>query len=114
MDTRRNRRAAAIGGRLGLVGLVLLLGSGAALAQQQGAPPGAAPPPTPQGRAEGGPTGNDTPEGPVQGRVPRGVIQPPAGIDPGIHTTVPEPRPGTTPVIPPPGTPGGDPRVVPR
>ena len=37
-----------------------------------------------------------------------GLVRPPAGIDPGIHTTVPNPRPGTTPVIPP------DPRIDPR
>ena len=110
---RVNREVRA-GGRLGLAGLALLLGGSGALAQPQAPPPGAVAPPAPEGRAEGGPTGNDTPEGPVQGRLPRSVIPPPAGVDPGIHTTVPEPTPNTTPVIPPPGSPGGDPRVVPR
>ncbi len=43
-----------------------------------------------------------------------GVIRPPAGMDPGIHAPAPNPDPGTTRVIPPPGTPGGDPRVQPR
>jgi hypothetical protein len=43
-----------------------------------------------------------------------GVIRPPRGIDPGIHTPVPVPDPRTTPVIPPPGSPGGDPRIQPR
>lgn len=37
-----------------------------------------------------------------------GVIAPPQGIDPGIRAPAPDPNPGTTPVIPPPGTPGGD------
>lgn len=43
-----------------------------------------------------------------------GVLRPPLGIDPGIRTTVPNPAPSTTPVIPPPGTPGGDPATRPR
>ncbi|MDT8330553.1 hypothetical protein RQ831_05765 [Roseomonas gilardii] len=44
------------------------------------------------------------------------MIQPPATsrVDPGIQTTVPDPRPNTTPVIPPPGTPGGNPQIQPR
>jgi hypothetical protein len=42
-----------------------------------------------------------------------GVIRPPGGVDPQIE--VPPPDPGVrTPVIPPPGTPGGDPRVAPK
>ena len=62
----------------------------------------------------GGPTGNDIIEGPVSPRIPRGVIPPPMQVDPGIQAPIPEPRPGTTPVIPPPGTPGGGPTIVPR
>jgi hypothetical protein len=30
-----------------------------------------------------------------------GVLKPPAGVDPEIHTGAPAPNPGTTPVIPP-------------
>ncbi|MEJ1160239.1 hypothetical protein [Prosthecomicrobium sp. N25] len=30
-----------------------------------------------------------------------GVLKPPGGIDPEIHTGAPAPNPGTTPVIPP-------------
>jgi hypothetical protein len=41
-----------------------------------------------------------------------GVICPPAGVDPGI--AVPPVGGGRTPVIPPPGTPGGDPNIVPK
>src|SRR3989337_588444 len=36
-----------------------------------------------------------------------GVLCPPPGIDPEIHA--PAPENGKTPVIPPPGSPGGDP-----
>jgi hypothetical protein len=42
----------------------------------------------------------------------KGVICPPAGIDPGI--SVPPIGGGSTPVIPPPGTPGGDPSIQPK
>jgi hypothetical protein len=42
----------------------------------------------------------------------KGVICPPAGIDPGI--SVPPVGGGMMPVIPPPGTPGGDPNVIPK
>ena len=42
-----------------------------------------------------------------------GVIRPPAGVDPQMQ--VPPPEPGARmPVIPPPGTPGGDQRVAPK
>ncbi len=43
-----------------------------------------------------------------------GVIHPPAGVDPGIAAPVPDPHPHSTPVIPPPGTPGGNPSVDPK
>jgi hypothetical protein len=42
----------------------------------------------------------------------KGVICPPAGIDPGI--AVPPVGGGRTPVIPPPGSPGGDPNLQPK
>jgi hypothetical protein len=42
-----------------------------------------------------------------------GVIAPPAGIDPEIKQT-PPPTGATMPVIPPPGTPGGNPTVKPK
>ena len=44
----------------------------------------------------------------------KGVIQPPAGIDPGIETPAPQPNTRTMPVIPPPGSPGGDPSIQPK
>ncbi len=42
----------------------------------------------------------------------KGVICPPAGVDPGI--SAPPVGGGVTPVIPPPDTPGGDPYIIPR
>ncbi|MGL4442306.1 MAG: hypothetical protein ACRCU1_01690 [Alsobacter sp.] len=44
----------------------------------------------------------------------RGVIAPPAGVDPRIRVPAPVPEPGTTPVIPPPGTLGGADGPTPR
>jgi hypothetical protein len=41
-----------------------------------------------------------------------GVLCPPAGIDPEIHA--PTPPTGDTSVIPPPGSPGGNPNVKPK
>jgi hypothetical protein len=42
----------------------------------------------------------------------KGVICPPAEVDPSI--AVPPTGGGVMPVIPPPGTPGGDPNIVPK
>jgi hypothetical protein len=42
----------------------------------------------------------------------KGIICPPAGVDPEI--AVPPPPTGDTKVIPPPGSPGGDPRIQPK
>ena len=41
-----------------------------------------------------------------------GVLCPPSGVDPEIRA--PTPDAGTTPVIPPPGSPGGDPSLRPK
>ena len=44
-----------------------------------------------------------------------GVLVPPAAMmDEKIHVPAPVPNPNTTPVIPPPGSSGGDPDVQPR
>jgi hypothetical protein len=44
----------------------------------------------------------------------KGVIRPPGNVDPEIQTPAPDPMPNTTPVIPPPGTPGGNPNIQPK
>ena len=44
----------------------------------------------------------------------QGVIKPPEGVDPGMRTPAPGPGSQRTPVIPPPGTPGGDQSVEPK
>jgi len=44
----------------------------------------------------------------------KGVIKPPQGVDPGMQVPAPGPGSQRTPVIPPPGTPGGDQSVQPK
>jgi hypothetical protein len=111
---------------------VLVAASGTASAQAPPAPatPPAqtAPPPTgrtidcaptrpipPRGTIapEGGTSGQQTNE-PLGDKLARsdGVLCPPAGVDPDIRA--PTPDTGNTPVIPPPGSPGGDPNVRPK
>ena len=43
-----------------------------------------------------------------------GVIKPPPGVDPEIVKPAPVPEPNSTPVIPPPGVPGGPPGPAPK
>lgn len=43
-----------------------------------------------------------------------GVIHPQTDVDPGISKPAPVPNPGSTPVIPPPGSPGGNQGVQPK
>jgi hypothetical protein len=43
----------------------------------------------------------------------QGTLRPPA-VDPGINVPVPAQSQGTMPVIPPPGSPGGDQKIVPK
>ncbi len=83
--------------------LALLLAVPVAAAAQ--APPRVERPAQPPPRG-GGPTGNDTIEGPVQPRPQRGVLRPPGNVDPEIRVPGPVPR-TTTPVIPPPVNPDG-------
>ena len=68
----------------------------------------------PQEPSSTGTTAN--PGGTLSDKLERteGVIRPPSNVDPGIVTTAPVPNPGTTPVIRPPGEPGGNMSVQPK
>jgi hypothetical protein len=108
---------------------VIVAASGAAFAQ---APPTPVTPPTqtaspPRGAhncapTESTPQGNIAPQGattgqrtePLGDKLARsdGVLCPPAGVDSAIRA--PTPETGNTPVIPPPGSPGGDPTIRPK
>jgi hypothetical protein len=71
--------------------------------------------PAPQGGkvAPGGTTTGQSSE-PLGDKLARsnGVLCPPAGVDPEMHA--PTPDGGNTPVIRPPGSPGGDPNLRPK
>jgi hypothetical protein len=110
------------------IACVLTAASGAASAQ---APPVPATPPAQTAPAPANncepmrplpPRGTIAPEGSTTGRAAEplsdklaksdGVLCPPAGLDPEI--SVPTPETGNMPVIPPPGSPGGDPNIRPK
>jgi hypothetical protein len=100
-----------------LAGLLLCAASTAAIAQ--GAPPAAVDPRAcaPGERLEQGERGPQAPS--IAGKNlsdklarTEGVLCPPPNIDPEIQA--PTPDVGKTPVIPPPGSPGGDPNVRPK
>ena len=71
---------------------------------------------------ESTPQGNIAPQGTTTGQRTEplgdklaksdGVLCPPAGVDPAMHA--PTPDAGNTPVIRPPGSPGGDPTIRPK
>ncbi len=82
---------------------IALAAPSVALAQSQFPPQTIVPAPAPPSRKP------DTPGGAAS----NGVIRPPVQVDPGI-TRPPPPVRGAMPVIPPPGTPGGNPRVKPK
>lgn len=87
--------------------------------QQQTAPP---PPPSPANCEPMGASGKRGQPDATVGRSNEplgdklaksdGVLCPPSGVDPEIRA--PTPDTGKTPVIPPPGSPGGDPSLRPK
>jgi hypothetical protein len=109
---------------------VLIAVSGAAFAQAPPTPttpPAQTAPPPVRGAnncapTESTPQGNVAPQGtttgqrtePLGDKLARsdGVLCPPAGVDPAMRA--PTPDTGNTPVIPPPGSPGGDPTIRPK
>jgi hypothetical protein len=112
-----------------LLSCVLMAATAAASAQ---APPTAKTPPAPTAPAASAtncaptqpvpPRGTIIPEASTTGQAAEplsdklaksdGVLCPPAGVDPEIRA--PTPEGGNMPVIPPPGSPGGDPNVRPK
>lgn len=74
-------------------------------------PPGENPAPTPDPS-----TGDAKPKEPLSKELKEGegVLEPQRGIDPKIQKEVPDDFEGRTPVIPPPGEPGGQQDVQPK
>lgn len=108
---------------LGLLGCAVLSGAAAAQNPQPAAPhetqapvaPPSASQPPPEQIAPGGTLPGTSGTANLSDRLSRqqGTLQPPA-VDPGIQTQLPAHGQGNMPVIPPPGTPGGNPNVVPK
>lgn len=116
-----------------LIASLVIAGSGAAIAQ---APPTAATPPAqtappPSDRANANctptrasPQGTITPNGSsttgsneqLGDKLAKsdGVLCPPSNVDPAMRSPAPNGDSSNTPVIPPPGSPGGDPSVRPK
>lgn len=102
--------------------LTLLLMPAAALAQTPpkplpSAPPEVMEPPSENPAPPADPsTGGDRPKEPLTRQLNEGegVLEPPRGIDPQIEKEPPKDFEGKTPVIPPPGEPGGDPNIQPK
>ncbi|MGA7803863.1 hypothetical protein [Bradyrhizobium sp.] len=110
-----------------LISSLVMASCGFARAQEPPAPatpPQQTVPPLSQGSTSCAPTtgGTVTPEGATVGQSnaplgdklakSNGVLCPPSGVDPEMRA--PTPDTGNTPVIPPPGSPGGNPNVQPK
>ena len=105
----QSRRRVATGALLGLVAVSALAATVSASAQTTPAPTGPQDPRSTQSDTRPGETLSD--------RLDRtgGVIRPPSDIAPEMRQArPPDPDPGTTPVIPPPGNPGGNREVEPK
>ena len=113
----------------GIVAGILLAGPIIAFAQTGGAlqypppsvgndaqpyPPGAQPKKAVPQEPEGGISGSSSETLSHQLNRSSGVIHPPANVDPGLTQPAPEVGPHSMPIIPPPGTPGGNPDVKPK
>jgi hypothetical protein len=85
---------------------VLGFGAMAVAAEEPSARPGAGQPATPAVPPASGSSSSDL-------NRSGGVITPPAGIDPEIKQSPPATG-STMPIIPPPGTPGGNPAIKPK
>jgi hypothetical protein len=90
-----------------------LAGAATGAIAQQTLPPDA-PKDCPPGTSANAPGLNDGSRGNLTDKLAssKGIICPPAGIDPGMQQRPPEG--GAMKVIPPPGSPGGDQRVQPK
>ena len=114
-----------------LISCVVMVAADVATAQAPPAPatpPAKTAPPSPERAANCAPmqpmpnSGTAVPDGTTTGQRPEplgdklarsdGVLCPPPGVDPEMHA--PALDTGKTPVIPPPGSPGGDPTIRPK
>lgn len=92
----------------------LALGHALAAALMTMAQVACAQPATPPTTPPPGPGQTHTQERPGMPPPDRGVIRPPANVDPDMRVLTPDPLPGRTPVVPPQANPPDRPRVEPR
>jgi len=97
-----------------MLSLAAMLGIAAAgsAAWAQSTPTDRDPPPKSETEGQSPPAPNDNPS--QQLDRSKGVIRPPQSVDPEIQVPPPDPGAQKTPVIPPPGSPGGDPTIQPK
>lgn len=95
--------------------MFLCAGIGIAAAQTQNGATGAAPDRGPAANGQVPQSGSSTAPGSLSHELNRsgGIIRPPAIHDPGV-VSPPNQGVSRTPVIPPPGSPGGNPNVQPK
>lgn len=115
--------------RAGVIAAILLAGTSIAFAQTSGTlqhpppsvgtdtqpyPPGAQPKKAVPNEPDQGISGSSG--GSLSHQLDRsgGVIHPPTNVDPGLTQPAPQVGAHSMPVIPPPGTPGGNPDVKPK
>jgi hypothetical protein len=113
----------------GIIASVLMSGPAIAIAQTGGAlqypppsagsdvqpyPPGAQPKRAVPNEPDEGISGSSGDSLSHQLNRSGGIIHPPADVDPGLTRSAPDIGPHSMPVIPPPGTPGGNPDVKPK
>jgi len=99
-----------IAGMFGLGVLALAAGAGTAWAQTM--PMDRDPPPKSETEGQAPPAA----PGNLSDQLDRskGVIRPPQSVDPDMQVSPPDPNSQKTPVIRPPGSPGGDPTIEPK
>jgi hypothetical protein len=101
---------------LALLGTLALLGAGAACADDNKAPSPVPPPAVQTPGSDEAKSGSSEAPGSLSDKLSNsgGVIRPPAGIDPEMKQHTPPTGTQSMPVVPPPGTPGGDQTVKPK
>jgi len=101
-------------GLVAMLSLAAMLGiaAGGSAACAQSMPRDRDPPPKSETEGQAPPAATDNPSQQLDRQ--KGVIRPPQSVDPEIQIQPPDPGAQKTPVIPPPGSPGGDPTIQPK
>jgi len=97
-----------------MLSLAAMLGiaTGGSAACAQSMPMDRDPPPKSETEGQAPPAATDNPSQQLERQ--KGVIRPPQSVDPEMQIPPPDPGAQKTPVIPPPGSPGGDPTIQPK